>query len=219
EIGIGPRDDARELWIAPERGHIVDEHRAAFESFPGHGCLRRVNREWEPVEPVEDGHVTPQLLVGRDAFGAGPRRLAPDVDDRRPLLDHATRRRSRRVGVEVDAAVGERVRRHVQDAHDRRSREALLDRLNHSWILALSGLWTYHPNVFRKGRNRDVPVSLPNERKALAERYTIDAEEAEARSQRAAEDQGTGQTEGQVARLGATELQARHQADVQQTAP
>src|SRR5262249_33785154 len=108
--------------------------------------------------------------------------------------------------------------RHVQDAHDRRSREALLDRLNHSWILALSGLWTYHPNVFRKGRNREAPVSLPNERKALAERYTIDAEEAEARSQRAAVNQGTGQTEEQVATLRATEIEARREAEMRAAA-
>ena len=72
--------------------------------------------------------------------------------------------------------------------------------------------------MFRKGRNRDVPVSLPNERKALAERYTIDAEEADARSQRAAEDQGTGQTEEQVATLRATEIEARREAEMRAAA-
>jgi hypothetical protein len=43
--------------------------------------------------------------------------------------------------------------------------------------------------VFKRGRSaNDGQVNLPEERKALAERYTIDAEEAEARANRAAEE-------------------------------
>jgi hypothetical protein len=42
--------------------------------------------------------------------------------------------------------------------------------------------------VFKRGRDADNrQVNLPEERKALAERYTIDAQEAEARARRAAE--------------------------------
>jgi Mrp family chromosome partitioning ATPase/capsular polysaccharide biosynthesis protein len=48
-------------------------------------------------------------------------------------------------------------------------------------------------HVFKEGRGaRRGQVSLPDERKALAERYTIDAEEAAARKEREAEEQGLG---------------------------
>jgi hypothetical protein len=47
--------------------------------------------------------------------------------------------------------------------------------------------------VFKAGRSaKKGQVSLPDERKALAERYTIDAEEAAARKEHEAEEQGPG---------------------------
>ena len=84
-----------------------------------------------PCEPLEHRHDAAQLLVERHAVRAGPRRLAADVDDRRALREHPPRRSGRDVRVEVHAAVGERVGRHVDDAHHGRARKPFLDR-NHA---------------------------------------------------------------------------------------
>ena len=53
---------------------------------------------------------------------------------------------------------------------------------------------------------------LPDERKALAERYTIDAEEAELRAQQAAEAQAQREVAEEQARRAAEEEQARREA-------
>ena len=76
-------------------------------------------------EPLEHGHDAPQLLVERHALRAGPGRLAADVDDRRALRRAIAPRGCDRVlGRAVDAAVRERVRRDVDDAHHGRARES-----------------------------------------------------------------------------------------------
>ncbi len=71
--------------------------------------------------------------------------------------------------------------------------------------------------MFRKGRNRAPEVRLPDERKALAERYTIDAEEAQLRARRAAEEQAADPGE-QVAALRAAEIEARREAETRAAA-
>src|SRR6202008_4801715 len=106
--------------------------------------------------------------------------------DRGPLPDHPARRGRTDVRIEVDAAVGERVRSYVEHAHHRRPREPLFDR-DHVPILARSAFPYRNVGrpiryVFKRGKSEERQVSLPDERKALAERYTIDAEEAEARA-------------------------------------
>ena len=59
--------------------------------------------------------------TGSTRSGARPRRLAADVDDVGALLDQvAGRARSAASGSSYEPAVAERVRRHVEDAHDRR---------------------------------------------------------------------------------------------------
>ena len=60
-----------------------------------------------------------QLLVGVDRLGAGPGRLAADVEDRRAGRGQREAVRDRGVGVEVAAAVGEGVGRDVDDPHQR----------------------------------------------------------------------------------------------------
>jgi hypothetical protein len=50
---------------------------------------------------LEHGHDAPQLLVERHPVRARPRRLAADVDDRGPLVDHAARCGHRVVGTLV----------------------------------------------------------------------------------------------------------------------
>ena len=56
EIRAGVRDDARELGIAAQCGHVVDEDRAALERGARDLRLRRVDRERNlAAEPLEDG--------------------------------------------------------------------------------------------------------------------------------------------------------------------
>ncbi len=60
------------------------------------------------------------LLLGRDRGVAGPRRFAADIDDISALVDHAPRIGERVVQRHRAAAIGEAVRRHIEDAHDQR---------------------------------------------------------------------------------------------------
>ena len=61
-----------------------------------------------------------QFLLDADRRRTGPRRLAADVDDGRPLLAHAQARINGGCAGEMPAAVGKRVGRDVQHAHDGR---------------------------------------------------------------------------------------------------
>src|SRR5439155_27358763 len=65
-----------------------------------------------------------QLLVGRDRLGARAGGLAADVEDRRAFADEVLAVGDRRARVEPEAAVGEGVRRDVDDAHDAEGRGA-----------------------------------------------------------------------------------------------
>ena len=60
-----------------------------------------------------------QLLVGGHRLGAGPGRLAADVEQVGARGHEGQAVRDRGVGVEEAAAVGERVGRDVHDAHHR----------------------------------------------------------------------------------------------------
>ncbi|HLB17898.1 MAG TPA: hypothetical protein VK613_02075, partial [Gaiellaceae bacterium] len=60
-----------------------------------------------------------------------------------------------------------------------------------------------------------VKAGLPEERKALVERYMIDAEEAESRARRAADEQARREAAEEQARREAAEEQARREAEEQ----
>ena len=122
------RDDLRHLWIAAESGDVVDELRAELERAARDLGLRGVDRDRRAVQRLEDGHDAAQLLVDGDALGAGPRRLAADVEDRSALVEHPPARCGGSRRLEVDAAVREGVGRDVDDAHHGRPRESFLDR-------------------------------------------------------------------------------------------
>ena len=82
EVRTALGNDAGELGVAPQRRDVVDELGAEFERAAGYLALRRVDRDGNAVEPLENRHDAAELLVDRDPCGAGPRRLAAHVDDR-----------------------------------------------------------------------------------------------------------------------------------------
>ena len=89
EIGARVRYDPGELRVAAKRRDVVDENRAALERRARDPGLRGVDRERQlGADTIEDRHDAAQLLLRRDACGAGPRRLAAEVDQRRSLLDY-----------------------------------------------------------------------------------------------------------------------------------
>ena len=133
QVGASVGDHARELGVAAERRHVVDELGAERERTPRHLALRGVDRDGQPFETLEDRDHPAQLLVERDAVRAGPRRLAADVHDRRAFLDHPASRRRRGVRIQVRAAVREAVGRHVHDPHHGGALQTFLHR------------WTSHP--------------------------------------------------------------------------
>ncbi|TML66037.1 MAG: hypothetical protein E6G22_00910 [Actinobacteria bacterium] len=129
EVGVGGGDHLGEVGVGAERGHVVHQLRPELERALGDRRLGGVDRERHlAAEPLEHRDDAAQLLLGGNAGRPRPRRLAADVDDRRALRVEPPRRRGRLVRVEVDAAVEEGVWRDVDDAHDGRAREALLDR-------------------------------------------------------------------------------------------
>ncbi len=131
EAKVGTRlgDDLRQLRVAAQRRHVVHELGAERESAARDLGLRGVDRHRHLArEPLQHRHDATQLLLDGDSLRSRPRRLAADVHDRRALVDHPPGRAGRDVGIEMHAAVRERIRRDVEDAHHRRAREPLLDR-------------------------------------------------------------------------------------------
>ena len=83
--------------------------------------------EPERGEALDDRDDAAQLLLGGHRRGAGARGLAADVDDRGALLDEPARVADGRRVVVERAAVGERVGRDVDHAHDLERRHARMD--------------------------------------------------------------------------------------------
>ena len=90
----------------------------------GHLRLRGVDRDGHvALQRLEHRNHALQLVVERDRRRTGPRRLASDVDDRRPFVEHPPSGSDSVVGRQVGAAVRERVRGDVDDPHHGRPRE------------------------------------------------------------------------------------------------
>ena len=130
EVGVGVGHDVRHLRVTPQGGDVVHELgperrwpavqpppsrcRSTIGTSPSSrsstGTTRRSSSSTET--PSEPGRVDspPTSTIA-----------APSSTIRRAEATAI-------VGIEVHAAVGERIRRDVEDAHDRRARKALLDR-------------------------------------------------------------------------------------------
>ena len=101
-------------------GDVVDDGGARVRRPPGGLGVIGVHRDaYRGVGQSADHRPDPVPFVpGGQRRGAGPGRFAADVDDVGPLADHAIGPFDGRVGVDVQAAVGERIRRDVEDPHD-----------------------------------------------------------------------------------------------------
>ena len=133
EVRVRPGHDLGQRRVAAQRGDVVDELRAELERPAAATSAFEVSIETgAPASCSSTGTTRRSSSSTETRLGAGPRRLAADVDDRRALVQHPPRARDRVVRVEVDAGVRERVRRDVDDAHHGRPRETLLDGLSSS---------------------------------------------------------------------------------------
>ena len=115
-------DDRCKLRIAPERRHVVHHLRAERERATRDLRPGRVHRHRDSLQELDDRDHAPKLLVEVDCLCSRSGRFAADVDEPCSLLDHSPRDLG---GVErgrVCAAVGEAVRRDVDDAHHGRAR-------------------------------------------------------------------------------------------------
>jgi hypothetical protein len=135
EVGAGAGDDAGKVRVAAERGDVVHQHGSESKRALGHRGFRRVDRDGNPAQPLENGLHARELLLGRDALRSGPRRLSADVHDRGALLDETASLLDRGIGVEKTPAVREGVRRDVDHAHDTRAWQKVFERLSYAAIL------------------------------------------------------------------------------------
>ena len=125
EVRLPPQlgDGGEHPRVREPSADVVDDRGAGLHGPAGHlglGGVHRDRRRPERAEPRDDREDPAQLLLRRDRRGAGPRRLPADVEhvgalrhQRGAVLDRPRR-------VEEAPPVREAVRRHVDDAHDRR---------------------------------------------------------------------------------------------------
>ena len=112
----------RHVRVAAQAGNVIDERRAQRRGAAGDGRLAGVDRQGQPhFEQWRDNGFEPRpFLCFSDRAEARPRGFRADVDDVGAGLDHCAGLRQRRIdGVETPA-VGEEIRRDVQNAHDQR---------------------------------------------------------------------------------------------------
>ena len=118
-VGAGRCDEARDGRLVTKCRHVVDDARAGLQRRLGYGRLAGVDRDRaRSGQTFDHGHNTLELLGLGHGRGAGPCRLAADVEDGGALARELLTVLDGGVGAEVQPAVGERVRRDVDDAHD-----------------------------------------------------------------------------------------------------
>ena len=121
-VGAGAGHDAGHLGVAAQGGHVVDERRAGVERPRRDAALDVSIEIWAPaprsISPSITGITRRSSSASGTGSAPGPGRLAAHVEDRRALRLELEAVRDRRLGGQVAAAVGERVGRDVDHAHD-----------------------------------------------------------------------------------------------------
>ncbi|GBD07769.1 hypothetical protein HRbin21_01603 [bacterium HR21] len=108
--------------IESQRTDVVEHRRSSSQCCGSNFGFRRVNRDGDrpvvPANPLDDGNDTPELLLHWNRLGSRTATLASDIENISPLLDELQGMLDccRRIGVE--SAVGEGIRRHIDDAHN-----------------------------------------------------------------------------------------------------
>lgn len=118
------RRHVRELRIERQPGRIVDDGGAVLQRLLRHGRLVGIdgNRNGQlPTQALQHRNQAAQLFGFGNALGTGLSGLRADVDDIRALLFQFDGARERTVRIQVFAAVGKGIRRHVQHAHQQRA--------------------------------------------------------------------------------------------------
>ena len=122
ESGAGGGDERGHVRIG-EGGDVVDDRRAEVERGARDGGVAGVDGEDRGgkgrAQGAQDGEETAQLLVRRDGGEAGAGRFGADVEAVGAVGEQARGAGDGGLGGGVEAAVGEGVRRRVEDAEQR----------------------------------------------------------------------------------------------------
>ena len=119
------RGDGGDVRLALEAPDVVDDARARAERRLGRPCLVGVDRDRRGAfacgETLDHRKHAGDFFIGANLRGAGPCRLATDVENVRALGDHDPGMGEGGLHRGVAPAVGEAVGRDVEDAHHQRT--------------------------------------------------------------------------------------------------
>jgi hypothetical protein len=121
QTGVAVHDDLCQLGLPRQRRDIVDNDGTVLERLLGNFHLVGVDRDGNrqpSLQLLQHRHEPPQFLASVYALRPRSRRLGADVDDVCSLTLHLHGASHGRVRICEVAAIGERVGRDVQDAHD-----------------------------------------------------------------------------------------------------
>ncbi len=124
ERSAGARDDRREVGVVLQATDVVDDRCARGHGVACDRGLVGVDRHRHATvtrQRCDDRQHASQFLAGVDGLGAGPRRLAANIQNVGAVGNHLQAIVDCSRGVESPSAVGEGVRRDVDDPHDERA--------------------------------------------------------------------------------------------------
>jgi len=117
-IDLELSDRRQHRGVLEPAAHVVDDDGAGLDGGPRGRRVEGVDRDADALrgERAHDRHHARRLLDRGHGLGAGPGRLAPDVDDVGTVVDEPAGLRDRGLGLEPAPAVAERVGRDVEHA-------------------------------------------------------------------------------------------------------
>ena len=119
-----PHTDLRQRRLVAEPANVIHDRGARIERRLSRRRLVGVDGERDAhlsSQAVDDRHHPPPFLGVVDRIGAGPGRLAANVDDVGAVIDHPQTGVDRGWQVEQSATVRERIGGDVDHAHDERA--------------------------------------------------------------------------------------------------
>ena len=122
--GTGVGRHPRELRLVQQPADVVDDRGAPRHRLACDGGLVGVNRERDPRargELLDHRQHATHLFGGTDFVSTRTRGLSPDVEDVGAVLHHAQPGLHGPLRIVMTSAIGERVRRDVEDPHDERA--------------------------------------------------------------------------------------------------